>query len=137
MPLVLSNTQYSIEKGQETLHEYDLLKIQQQIILRFLLGKPLITLNVSACKTQLQRLLEDQLNFVNLYMHIFLLQGIPTLVNRHDRNYEIILRDVKVKVKQVSYQISTAQTKICKLDQLLILPSTDLAFYGHLKESHS
>lgn len=47
MPLVLSNTQYSIEKGQETLHEYDLPKIQQQIISRFLLGKPLITLNVS------------------------------------------------------------------------------------------
>lgn len=47
MPLVLSNTQYSIQKGQETIHEYDLLKIQQQIISRFLLGKPLLTLNVS------------------------------------------------------------------------------------------
>lgn len=47
MPLVLSNTQYSIERGQETLHEYDLPKIQQQIVSRFLLGKPLITLNVS------------------------------------------------------------------------------------------
>lgn len=46
MPLVLANTQYSIEKGQETLHEYDLPKIQQQIVARFLLGKPLITLNV-------------------------------------------------------------------------------------------
>uniref|UniRef100_A0A3Q2E155 RING-type E3 ubiquitin transferase n=1 Tax=Cyprinodon variegatus TaxID=28743 RepID=A0A3Q2E155_CYPVA len=73
MPLVLSNTQYSIEKGQETLYEYDLPKIQQQIVSHFLLGKPLITLN---------------------------LQGIPTLVNRHDRNYEIIIRDVKAKVKQ-------------------------------------
>ncbi|XP_042247797.1 E3 ubiquitin-protein ligase rnf213-alpha [Thunnus maccoyii] len=71
MPLVLSNTQYSIERGQETIHEYDLPKIQQQIVSRFLLGKPLITLN-----------------------------GIPTLVNRHDRNYEIILKDVKEKVKQ-------------------------------------
>lgn len=29
-------------------------------------------------------------------------QGIPTLVNRHDRNYEIILKDVKAKVQQVS-----------------------------------
>lgn len=29
-------------------------------------------------------------------------QGIPTLVNRHDRNYEIILKDVKEKVKQAS-----------------------------------
>ncbi|XP_044037270.1 E3 ubiquitin-protein ligase rnf213-alpha [Siniperca chuatsi] len=78
MPLVLSNTQYSIERGQETLHEYDLPKIQQQIVSRFLLGKPLITLN-----------------------------GIPTLVNRHDRNYEIILKDVKVKVKQEPLQTLT------------------------------
>ncbi|XP_070779019.1 E3 ubiquitin-protein ligase rnf213-alpha [Enoplosus armatus] len=78
MPLVLSNTQYSIERGQETLHEYDLPKIQQQIVSRFLLGKPLITLN-----------------------------GIPTLVNRHDRNYEIILKDVKAKVKQEPLQTLT------------------------------
>uniref|UniRef100_UPI0037E8EFFF E3 ubiquitin-protein ligase rnf213-alpha n=1 Tax=Semicossyphus pulcher TaxID=241346 RepID=UPI0037E8EFFF len=78
MPLVLSNTQYSIERGQETLHEYDLTKIQQQIISRFLLGKPLITLN-----------------------------GIPTLVNRHDRNYEIILKDVKAKVNQEPLQTLT------------------------------
>ncbi|XP_041633633.1 E3 ubiquitin-protein ligase rnf213-alpha isoform X2 [Cheilinus undulatus] len=78
MPLVLSNTQYSIERGQETLHEYDLPKIQQQIFSRFLLGKPLITLN-----------------------------GIPTLVNRHDRNYEIILKDVKAKVKQEQLQTLT------------------------------
>ncbi|KAM9346074.1 E3 ubiquitin-protein ligase rnf213-alpha-like [Symphorus nematophorus] len=78
MPLVLSNTQYSIERGQETLHEYDLLKIQQQIVSRFLLGKPLITLN-----------------------------GIPTLVNRHERNYEIILKDVKAKVQQEALQTAT------------------------------
>ncbi|XP_029363545.1 E3 ubiquitin-protein ligase rnf213-alpha [Echeneis naucrates] len=71
MPLVLSNTQYSVKKGQETLHEYDLPKIQQHIISRFLQGKPLITVN-----------------------------GIPTLVNRQDRNYEIILKDLKAKVKQ-------------------------------------
>ncbi|XP_040919421.1 E3 ubiquitin-protein ligase rnf213-alpha isoform X2 [Toxotes jaculatrix] len=76
MPLVLSNIQYSIERGQETLHEYDLPKIQQQIVTRFLLGKPLITLN-----------------------------GIPTLVNRHERNYEIILKDIKAKVKQEPLQI--------------------------------
>ncbi|KAE8283229.1 E3 ubiquitin-protein ligase rnf213-alpha [Larimichthys crocea] len=78
MSLVLSNTQYSIERGQETLHEYDLPKIQHQIISRFLLGKPLITLN-----------------------------GIPTLVNRHDRNYEIILKDVKAKVEQEPLQTLT------------------------------
>nr|XP_015798016.2 E3 ubiquitin-protein ligase rnf213-alpha [Nothobranchius furzeri] len=75
MPLVLSNTQYSIERGQQTLHEYDFHKIQQQIISHLLLGKPLITLN-----------------------------GIPTLVNRHDRNYEIILKDVQAKVKQEPLQ---------------------------------
>ncbi|KAA8582604.1 hypothetical protein FQN60_003825 [Etheostoma spectabile] len=78
MPLVLSNTQYSIERGQETLHEYDLPKIQQQIVSRFLLGKPLITLN-----------------------------GLPTLVNRHERNYEIILKDVKAKVQQEPLQTLT------------------------------
>ncbi|XP_068434126.1 E3 ubiquitin-protein ligase rnf213-alpha isoform X2 [Clinocottus analis] len=78
MPLVVSNTQYSIERGQETLHEYDLHKIQQQIVSRFLQGKPLITLN-----------------------------GIPTLVNRHDRNYEIILKDVKTKVHQEPLQTLT------------------------------
>lgn len=50
MPLILANTQYSIERGQETLPEYDLAKIQQQLISRFLLGKPLITLNVSGGK---------------------------------------------------------------------------------------
>ncbi|XP_022072402.1 E3 ubiquitin-protein ligase rnf213-alpha [Acanthochromis polyacanthus] len=78
MPLILSNTQYSIERGQETLHEYDLPKIQRQIISRFLLGKPLITLN-----------------------------GIPTLVRRQDRNYEIILKDVKTKVSQEPLQTLT------------------------------
>uniref|UniRef100_A0A8C2ZVG6 RING-type E3 ubiquitin transferase n=1 Tax=Cyclopterus lumpus TaxID=8103 RepID=A0A8C2ZVG6_CYCLU len=78
MPLVVSNTQYSIERGQETLHEYDLPKIQQQIVSRFLQGKPLITL-----------------------------AGIPTLVNRHDRNYEIILKDVKAKVQQEPLQTLT------------------------------
>uniref|UniRef100_A0AAX7TSP4 RING-type E3 ubiquitin transferase n=1 Tax=Astatotilapia calliptera TaxID=8154 RepID=A0AAX7TSP4_ASTCA len=78
MPLILSNTQYSIERGQETLHEYDLPKIEQQIISRFLLGKPLITLN-----------------------------GLPTLVNRHDRNYEIILKVIKEKVQQEPLQTLT------------------------------
>ncbi|XP_029944697.1 E3 ubiquitin-protein ligase rnf213-alpha-like isoform X2 [Salarias fasciatus] len=78
MPLILANTQYSIERGQETIHEYNLPKIQQQIISRFLQGKPFITLN-----------------------------GIPTLVNRHDRNYEIILKDVKTKIQQEPLQALT------------------------------
>ncbi|XP_036409284.1 E3 ubiquitin-protein ligase rnf213-alpha isoform X2 [Megalops cyprinoides] len=73
IPLVLSNCQYSMERGQETLSEYDLPKIQQQVLTRFLQGKPLISLT-----------------------------GIPTLVNRHDRNYENIFKDVKGKVGQES-----------------------------------
>ncbi|XP_051570261.1 E3 ubiquitin-protein ligase rnf213-alpha isoform X1 [Myxocyprinus asiaticus] len=75
LPLVLSNCQYSMERGQETLLEYDLPNIQQQILTRFLQGKPHITVN-----------------------------GIPTLVSRHDRNYEIIFKDVKSKVQQESLQ---------------------------------
>lgn len=47
LPLVLSNCQYSLERGKETLSEYDLPKIQQQVLTRFLQGKPLITLTVS------------------------------------------------------------------------------------------
>lgn len=47
LPLVLSNCQYSMERGQETLSEYDLPKIQQQVFARFLQGKPHITLTVS------------------------------------------------------------------------------------------
>lgn len=47
LPLVLSNCQYSMERGQETLSEYDLPKIQQQVFTRFLQGKPQITLIVS------------------------------------------------------------------------------------------
>ena len=47
LPLVLANCQYSMERGRETLSEYDLTKIQQQILARFLQGKPRITLTVS------------------------------------------------------------------------------------------
>ncbi|CDQ93827.1 unnamed protein product [Oncorhynchus mykiss] len=66
LPLVLSNCQYSLERGKETLSEYDLPKIQQQVLTRFLQGKPLITLT-----------------------------GIPTLVSRHERDYDIIFKMVK------------------------------------------
>ncbi|XP_026120794.1 E3 ubiquitin-protein ligase rnf213-alpha-like [Carassius auratus] len=75
LPLILSNCQYSMECGQETLMEYDLPNIQQQIVTRFLQGKPFITLN-----------------------------GIPTVVNRQDRIYNIILKDVKGKVSQEPLQ---------------------------------
>ncbi|XP_030645559.1 E3 ubiquitin-protein ligase rnf213-alpha-like [Chanos chanos] len=73
LPLVLSNCQYSMERGHETMIEYDLPKIQQQVLTRFLQGKPRITLN-----------------------------GIPTLVNRHDRNYENLFNDLKSKIEQES-----------------------------------
>ncbi|KAF6732536.1 E3 ubiquitin-protein ligase RNF213 [Oryzias melastigma] len=119
MPLVLSNTQYSIQKGQETLHEYDLPKIQQQIISRFLLGKPLLTLN-----------------------------GIPTLINRHERNYEIIFKDVKGKVKQESLQTLTlasiagelqSYSEVCEALSTLEVALGFLAMTGgepHMQLSH-
>ncbi|XP_066519298.1 E3 ubiquitin-protein ligase rnf213-alpha-like [Hoplias malabaricus] len=71
LPLVLANCQYSMERGRETLSEYDLPKIQQQILTRFLQGKPRISLT-----------------------------GIPTLVSRQERNYENIFKDVREKVLQ-------------------------------------
>ncbi|KAK4812085.1 hypothetical protein QYF61_026917 [Mycteria americana] len=71
IPLILSNCQYSMEKGGETLQDFDLERIQQQVISKFLQGKPLITLT-----------------------------GIPTLVYRHDRNYEQLFNDVRSKLDQ-------------------------------------
>ncbi|NWW58899.1 RN213 ligase, partial [Ifrita kowaldi] len=71
IPLILSNCQYSMEKGGETLQDFDLERIQQQVISKFLQGKPLITLT-----------------------------GIPTLVYRHDRNYEQLFNDVRNKLEQ-------------------------------------
>ncbi|NWR66294.1 RN213 ligase, partial [Bucorvus abyssinicus] len=71
IPLILSNCQYSMEKGGETLQDFDLERIQQQIISKFLQGKPLITLT-----------------------------GIPTLVYRQDRNYEQLFSDVRSKLDQ-------------------------------------
>ncbi|KAG9267741.1 E3 ubiquitin-protein ligase rnf213-alpha [Astyanax mexicanus] len=71
LPLVLSNCQYSMERGRETLSEYDLPKIQQQLLTRFLQGKPKINLT-----------------------------GIPTLVSRQERNYENIFKDIREKVPQ-------------------------------------
>ncbi|NXP24407.1 RN213 ligase, partial [Scytalopus superciliaris] len=71
IPLILSNCQYSMEKGGETLQDFDLEKIQQQVISKFLQGKPLI-----------------------------MLTGIPTLVYRHDRNYEQLFNDVRNKLEQ-------------------------------------
>lgn len=44
IPLILSNCQYHVEQGGETLQEFDLEKIQRQIVSRFLQGKPRLTL---------------------------------------------------------------------------------------------
>ncbi|XP_047442557.1 E3 ubiquitin-protein ligase rnf213-alpha isoform X2 [Mugil cephalus] len=71
LPLVLSNCQYSLERGHETISQYDLPRIQQQLLTRILQGKPLITRT-----------------------------GIPTLVNTQERDYESIFKTVKGKVPQ-------------------------------------
>ncbi|GCB69384.1 hypothetical protein scyTo_0001043 [Scyliorhinus torazame] len=71
IPLISSNCQYTMEKGGETVFEYDLRRIEQQLTNRFLKGKPLISLT-----------------------------GIPTMVYRQDRNYENIFKDVNNKLPQ-------------------------------------
>ncbi|NXU52564.1 RN213 ligase, partial [Turnix velox] len=81
IPLILSNCQYSMEKGGETLQDFDLERIQQQVISKFLQGKPLITL-----------------------------KGIPTLVYRHDRNYEQLFSDVRNKLDQSALPASVMNT---------------------------
>ncbi|XP_012308178.2 E3 ubiquitin-protein ligase RNF213 isoform X2 [Aotus nancymaae] len=77
-PVILSNCQYQVEQGRETLQEFDLEKIQRQIISRFLQGKPRLSL-----------------------------KGIPTLVYRHDWNYEHLFMDIKNKMPQTSLPSST------------------------------
>ncbi|XFF88667.1 hypothetical protein AB1E18_014886 [Capra hircus] len=71
IPLILSNCQYHVEQGGETLQEFDLEKIQRQIVSRFLQGKPRLTL-----------------------------KGLPTLVYRRDWNYEHLFMDIKNKMPQ-------------------------------------
>uniref|UniRef100_A0A8C9DCK3 E3 ubiquitin-protein ligase RNF213 n=1 Tax=Panthera leo TaxID=9689 RepID=A0A8C9DCK3_PANLE len=71
VPLILSNCQYRVEQGQETLQEFDLEKIQRQVTGRFLQGKPRLTL-----------------------------KGLPTLVHRRDWNYEHLFADIKSKMPQ-------------------------------------
>ncbi|MED6266663.1 hypothetical protein CHARACLAT_004333, partial [Characodon lateralis] len=72
LPLVLSNCQYSLERGRETISEYDLPRIQQQILTRFLQGKPFITRS-----------------------------GIPTLINTQEKDYVSIFKAIKGQVPQV------------------------------------
>ncbi|XP_052615833.1 E3 ubiquitin-protein ligase RNF213 isoform X2 [Peromyscus californicus insignis] len=71
IPLILSNCQYQVHQGGETSQEFDLEKIQRQISSRFLQGKPRLTL-----------------------------KGIPTLVYRHDWDYEHLFLNIKNKMAQ-------------------------------------
>uniref|UniRef100_A0A3B3VRZ0 Uncharacterized protein n=1 Tax=Poecilia latipinna TaxID=48699 RepID=A0A3B3VRZ0_9TELE len=80
LPLVLSNCQYSLQRGQETISEYDLPRIQQQILTRFLQEKPLITRT-----------------------------GIPTLINPQGKDYESIFRAIKGKIPQVMFKLSISR----------------------------
>ncbi|XP_071066939.1 E3 ubiquitin-protein ligase RNF213 isoform X2 [Dasypus novemcinctus] len=78
-PLILSNCQYRVEQGGETLQEFDLEKIQRQVTSRLLHGKPRLTL-----------------------------KGIPTLVYRHDWNYEHLFMEIKNRMSQSSLPNSVA-----------------------------
>ncbi|GAA6104753.1 E3 ubiquitin-protein ligase rnf213-alpha-like isoform X4 [Tachysurus ichikawai] len=89
LPLVLSNCQYSMERGQETISEYDLHKIQQQVFTRFLQGKPQISLT-----------------------------GIPTLVSRQERNYDNILKEIREKVSQEPLTSLSSSGLISELQSL-------------------
>ncbi|XP_029285155.1 E3 ubiquitin-protein ligase rnf213-alpha-like [Cottoperca gobio] len=87
LPLVLSNCQYCLERGHETISQYDLPRIQQQILTRFLQGKPLINRT-----------------------------GIPTLVNTQERDYETIFKAVKGKVHQDTLSSLTRNALSRELD---------------------
>ncbi|KAM3618897.1 uncharacterized protein V6R79_000067 [Siganus canaliculatus] len=87
LPLVLSNCQYSLERGHETISQYDLPRIQRQILTRFLQGKPQITRT-----------------------------GIPTLVNTQERDYESVFRALKEKVAQVPLSSLTRNALSRELD---------------------
>ncbi|XP_077330445.1 E3 ubiquitin-protein ligase RNF213-like isoform X2 [Lithobates pipiens] len=73
VPIILSNCQYSLESGKETLQEFDFPKIQHQLTTRLFQGKPLITM-----------------------------VGLPTVTLSHDRNYKNLFTDVKKKLPQGS-----------------------------------
>ncbi|XP_066446475.1 E3 ubiquitin-protein ligase RNF213-like [Eleutherodactylus coqui] len=72
VPIILSNCQYTLESGKETLQEFDLGKIQHQIACRFFQGKPLIRM-----------------------------VGLPTILSIQDRNYENLFMDVRKKLEQI------------------------------------
>lgn len=78
VPIILSNCQYTLETGKETLQEFDLSKIQHQIARRFFQGKPLITM-----------------------------VGLPTIISTQDRNYENLFMDIRRKLVQIALPNST------------------------------
>ncbi|KAM5307769.1 E3 ubiquitin-protein ligase RNF213 isoform 2-T2 [Glossophaga mutica] len=71
-PLILSNCQYQVEQGGESLQGFDLGKIQRQLAGRFLQGRPRLTL-----------------------------RGLPTLLCRRDWNYERLFSSIRNTVPQV------------------------------------
>ncbi|XP_032900200.1 E3 ubiquitin-protein ligase rnf213-alpha-like isoform X1 [Amblyraja radiata] len=71
IPIVLSNCQYTLEKGQETLPEYNVRNIERQLIRQFLQGKPTIV---------------DS--------------KIPKFVSRRERDYLTIFKELKSKIPQ-------------------------------------
>ncbi|XP_072098497.1 E3 ubiquitin-protein ligase rnf213-alpha-like [Mobula birostris] len=77
IPLFSSNCQYSMEKGKEIVTDHDFKRMEQQLTNRFLKGKPLISI-----------------------------KGIPTVICRQDRNYEIIFKDIKNRIAQESLSAS-------------------------------
>ncbi|XP_067860144.1 E3 ubiquitin-protein ligase rnf213-alpha-like isoform X2 [Heptranchias perlo] len=87
IPLVLSNCQYSLEIGQETLPEYDIKNIERQLIRQFLNGKP----SIADSK-------------------------IPKFVGRHERDYSSIFEELKVKISQeiLSNSVCVAVTTVLK-----------------------
>ncbi|XP_048466706.1 E3 ubiquitin-protein ligase rnf213-alpha-like [Rhincodon typus] len=87
IPLVLSNCQYFLEKGHETLPEYDIKNIERQLIRLFLKGKPFIV---------------DS--------------KIPKFVGRHERDYSSIFTELKAKISQeiLSHSVCTAVTTVLK-----------------------
>ncbi|XP_072882379.1 E3 ubiquitin-protein ligase rnf213-alpha-like [Hemitrygon akajei] len=86
IPLFSSNCQYSMEEGKEIVTEHDFKRMEQQLTNRFLKGKPLISL-----------------------------KGIPTLICRQDRNYEIIFKDIRNRIAQESLSASVINAISVKL----------------------
>eukprot|EP00064_Thunnus_orientalis_P007838 superscaffoldBa00000892_g7860 len=92
LPLVLSNCQYSLEHGHETISQYDLPRIQQQILTRFLQGKPLINRTEalsSLIRTGLSRELDSYSEVCEALKIVELLLGFLTMTGG-DPKYPLV-----------------------------------------------